>query len=63
MVYDTSRNAPKRLPGRTQALVLKHTLAGMYPRQVASRLGISTQAVYKHLRSLRASGELPEDAA
>jgi DNA-binding CsgD family transcriptional regulator len=41
-------------------MVLALIRAGHTPRQIAKQLDISTQAVYQHLRRLRADGELPE---
>lgn len=36
----------------TRAQVASMTAAGLSPRQIAGALGISTQAVYKHLKAL-----------
>jgi predicted ArsR family transcriptional regulator len=53
----------KRGVGKTRALVKRWALEGLTKRQIAARVGISTQAVNGHLKSLRASGELPEEGA
>ncbi len=53
----------KRGAGQTRALVADLARQDLRPRQIAGVLGISTQAVYQHLQSLRASGELAEEAA
>jgi hypothetical protein len=51
---------PKKRPGETKAEVKRLVLADISPRAIALTLGISTQAVYLHIQSLRAAGELPE---
>lgn len=48
----------KRAPGKTREMVLRHHLSGLSNVQVAKKVGISPQAVGKHLRRLRESGEL-----
>ena len=53
----------KRGVGETRQMVLRHTKKGLGPREIALITGISTQAVYQHLRALRAAGELEEEVA
>ena len=58
-----SRPGPKHGAGVTRERVRKATAKGEPVRKIAERLGISTQAVNQHIRSLRADGELPEEGA
>lgn len=46
-----------KAPTRTQ--VREMTLQGLTARQIATVLGLSTQAIYLHLAALRKAGELP----
>lgn len=39
-------------PPTTKERVKDMTAGGLSPRQIAAALGISTQAVYKHLKAL-----------
>lgn len=55
----TVQMGAKRGVGETRALVKRHALKGLGTREIALIVGISTQAVNQHLRSLRESGELP----
>lgn len=50
----------KRGIGKTRELVLRHHLRGLKATEIAKKVGISRQAVNKHLRSLREDGELSE---
>ena len=43
----------KRGVGETKALVRRHTKSGLTPQEIALVLGISTQAVYQHLKAIR----------
>ncbi len=56
IVYGAKRGA-----GKTREMVLRQALLGLNGNQIAKKVGISRQAVGKHLASLRESGEL-EDA-
>jgi len=60
---EASRGGAKRGVGETRSLVKKHARKGLSPREIAILLGISTQAVYGHLQSLRDAGEIPKEAA
>jgi predicted ArsR family transcriptional regulator len=43
----------------TRQAVLAMSRSGMGVREIASALGLSTQAVHKHLKRLRDAGALP----
>jgi hypothetical protein len=47
----------------TREIVRELTLEGSKPRDIAAVLGLSTQAIYLHLTSLRDAGELPAKEA
>lgn len=47
----------------TRQRVLDLIRRGLSVREVATLLGISTQAVYQHIDALRAAGELPPKEA
>lgn len=53
------RVARKPEPERTRDVVLRLLQAGVSVRQIADALGITTQAVRKHLKALREAGDLP----
>lgn len=53
----------KRGVGETRRLVKRRVDEGLGPREIALELGISTQAVYQHIASLREAGELPQEVA
>lgn len=53
----------KRGRGETRALVLALARDGRSVRDIARSTDISDVAVRKHIRRLRADGELPEEGA
>ena len=46
----------------TRETVLAFMLAGVPPRRIAAALDVSQQAVYQHIKALRAEGLLPDPA-
>lgn len=54
---------PSAMETTTRDTVLKMTRKRINPRTIALSLGISTQAVYEHLKRLRADGLLPPKEA
>lgn len=50
----------KRGVGKTREMVLRHYLSGLSSAQIAKKVGISRQAVGKHLQRLNEAGELSE---
>jgi predicted ArsR family transcriptional regulator len=61
----TADTTPKAAPGQTREQVRRLYAEGITVRQIAAVLGISTQAVYTHLRTLRRSGAVlePQEAS
>ncbi len=53
IVYGAKRGA-----GKTREMVLRQYLLGLNGNQISKKVGISRQAVGKHLASLRESGEI-----
>lgn len=51
---------PKRGAGETRRLVKRRYEQGCSVREIATFVGVSTQAVYEHLKRLREAGELKE---
>ena len=47
-------------PGPRRRLILQMKKEGMKPRDIATALGVSTSAIYDHLRELRRRGLLEE---
>ena len=53
----------KRGVGKTREMVLRYHLQGMSNPQIGKKVGISRQAVGKHLERLREDGMLEEKSA
>ncbi len=51
----------KRAVGETRALVQHYAALGLGPSEIGRLLGISRQSAAEHIRSLRDTGELPQD--
>lgn len=51
------RKTPERIKAPARYRVRQMTAQGLKPREIAMALGVSTQAVYKHLKAIRNHGE------